>query len=85
VVVIVWWLELPIQSVPITTNVLHLNPDHGEVYSIQLYVINCVSDLLYVGGFLRVLLFPSRIQETCTYDIAGILLKEALTKCKNIM
>ena len=73
------------QSVHITTKVLGMNPAHAEVYSIQLYVMNCVSDLLYVGGFLRVLLFPSRIKETCTYDIAGILLKEALTKCKNIM
>jgi hypothetical protein len=28
-----------VQSVPITTNVVSLNPAHGEVYSIQLYVI----------------------------------------------
>ena len=34
------------------------NPAHGEVYSIQLYVIDFVSDLRQVGGFIRVLLFP---------------------------
>jgi hypothetical protein len=40
------------QSVPITTNVVSSNPAHGEVYSIQLYVIKFVSDLRQVGGFL---------------------------------
>ena len=36
----VWYLDLqlPMQSVPITTNVIS-NPDHGEVYWIQHYVI----------------------------------------------
>jgi hypothetical protein len=38
-------LQLPIQSVPITTKVVSLNPVHGEVYLIQHYVIKCVSDL----------------------------------------
>ena len=33
------------QSVHITTNVVSSNPAHGEVYSIQYYVINIVSDL----------------------------------------
>ena len=28
-------LQLPVQSVPITTKVLSSNPDNGEVYSIQ--------------------------------------------------
>jgi hypothetical protein len=58
VVVIVWWLglQLPVQSVPITTKVVSLNPVHGEVYSIQHYVIQYISDLRQVGGFLRVLL-----------------------------
>ena len=45
-------LLLPVQSVPITTNVASWNPAHGEVYSIQHYVI---SDLRQVNGFLRVL------------------------------
>jgi hypothetical protein len=47
------------QSVPITTNVSS-NPAHGEVYSIQHYVIKFVSDLQQVGGFLWVLRFPPR-------------------------
>jgi hypothetical protein len=36
-------LQLPVQSVPITNNVVTLNPAHGEVYSIQHYVIKFVS------------------------------------------
>jgi len=55
-VVIVWLdLQLPMQSVPITTNVVSSNPVHGEVYLIQLYVIQFISDLRQVGSFLRVL------------------------------
>jgi hypothetical protein len=36
VIVIVWYLDLQLlmQSGPITTNVVSLNPAHGEVYSI---------------------------------------------------
>jgi hypothetical protein len=37
-------VELPMQSVPITTKVASSNPVHGEVYSIQHYVIKFVSD-----------------------------------------
>jgi hypothetical protein len=44
------------QSVPITTKIVSLNPAHGEVYSIQHYVIKFVSELRQVGGFL--LVFP---------------------------
>jgi hypothetical protein len=44
--------------VPITTNVVSLNPAHGEVYPIQHNVIKFVSDLRQVGGFLLVLQFP---------------------------
>ena len=35
VVVIVWWLglQLPVQSVPITTKVVSSNHAHGQVYS----------------------------------------------------
>ena len=49
VVVIVWSLDLqlPIQSVFITTNVVSSNP----AQAIQHYVIKFVSDLRYVGGF----------------------------------
>ena len=44
-------LQLPEQSIPITTNFASLNP--AEVYSIQHYVIKLVSDLQQVGGFLH--------------------------------
>ena len=37
-------LQIPVQSVPITTKVVSSNPVHGEVYSIQNYVIRFVSD-----------------------------------------
>jgi len=52
-------VELPVQSVPITTKVVSLNPIHGEVYSIQHYVIMFVSFLRQGGGFLLVLWFPT--------------------------
>jgi hypothetical protein len=47
VVVIVWYLDLqlPVQSVSITTKVVSSKPVHGEVYSIQHYEIKFVSDL----------------------------------------
>ena len=65
-VVMVWQLDLqlPIQSVPIITKVVSSSPVHGEVYSIQHYVIKFVSDLRQVGGFLRVLRFHSPIKLT---------------------
>ena len=58
-VVIIWQLDLqlPVQSVPNTTTVMRSNPVHGEVCSIQHYVIKFVSDLQQVSGFLRVLWF----------------------------
>jgi hypothetical protein len=43
-------LQLPVQSVPITTKVVSLNPVHCEVYWIKLYVIKFVSDLRQDGG-----------------------------------
>ena len=53
-VVIVWYLDLllPMQLVSITTNFVSSNPTHGEVYSIQHFVIMFVSDLLKVWSFL---------------------------------
>jgi hypothetical protein len=56
-------LQLPMQSVPITTDVVSSNLDQGEV---QHYMIKFVSDLRQVGGFLRVLRFPPPIQLTAT-------------------
>ena len=54
-VMIVWllYLQLPVQSVPITTKVMSSNPAHGGMYSIQHYVIKFVCDLRQVGGFLH--------------------------------
>jgi len=68
VAVIVWEsdLQLPMQLVPITTNVGSSNPVHGEVYSVQHYVIKFVSELRQVGDFLRVLRSPTSIKLTTT-------------------
>jgi hypothetical protein len=43
----------PVQSVPITTKVVSSNTVHGEVYSIQHYVIKFVRNLRQVGDFLQ--------------------------------
>ena len=67
------------QSVPITTNVVSLNPTHVEVYSIQHYVIKFVSDLRQVGGLLWALRFPPPIKLTATIYITEIMLEMALT------
>ena len=55
VAMIVWELDIqhPVHSVPITINVVSLNPVHGELYLIQHYVIKFVSDLRQVDGFFR--------------------------------
>jgi hypothetical protein len=42
------------------------NPIHGDVYSIQHYVIKFVSDLRQVGGFFRVVRFPPSRKLTAT-------------------
>jgi hypothetical protein len=44
------------------TNVVSSNPAHAEVYSIQHYGKQFVSDLRQVGGFPRVLSFPPPIK-----------------------
>jgi len=59
-------LQLPVQPVPITTKIVSLNPVHGEVYSIEHYVIKFVSNLRQVCCFLRVLRFPPPIKLTAT-------------------
>ena len=59
-------LQLPLQSVPIISKVLSLNPAHGKVYSIQHYVIKFVSNLRQVSDFLRVFQFPPPIKLTAT-------------------
>ena len=65
------------QSLPITTKVVSLNPVHGEVYSIQHYVIKFASDLLQVGGF-SLGTTVSSTDKTDRHDITEILLKVAL-------
>ena len=73
-VVIVWWLgfQLPVQTVPITTKVVSSNPVHGEVCSIQQYVIKFASDLtLFSAGTL--------VNKIGHQDITEILLKVALS------
>ena len=79
VVMIIWQLDLQlsVQAVPIITKVVSSNPVHGEVCSIQHYMIKFVSDLRQVSGFLQVLRFPPPIKTDC-HDIAEILLKVAL-------
>jgi hypothetical protein len=59
-VVIVWQLDLqlPMQTVPITTNAVSSNSAHVTVYSIQHYVIKFVSDLRQIIGFFQVFQFP---------------------------
>jgi hypothetical protein len=65
---------VPVQSVPITTKVVSLNPVHGEVYSIQHYVIKFVSDLWQVDDFSPV----SSTNKTDRHDVTEILLKVLL-------
>ena len=55
-------LQLSVKSVPIITKVVSSNSVHGDVYSIQHYVIEFVSDLQQVDCFLRVLQFPPPIK-----------------------
>jgi hypothetical protein len=50
-------VQLSVQSVSITNNVVSSNPVHGELNSLQHYVKQFVSDLKQVGGFLLVLRF----------------------------
>jgi hypothetical protein len=57
-------LQLPKQSVPITTDVVSSNHYQGEVYNIMWKKI--VSDLRQVGGFLWVFRFPPSIKLTAT-------------------
>ena len=57
-------LVLPMELLPIIINVVSSNRVHGEVYSIQHYVIKFIYDLRQVGGFLRVFQFPPPIKRT---------------------
>ena len=61
---VVWLLDLqlPIQSVPITTDVVGFDSRIGR--GVQHYVITFVGDLMQVRGFHWVLRFPPPIQLT---------------------
>jgi hypothetical protein len=69
-VVIVWlmvrYLLLPIQLVPITIYMGEFEFRSDEVYSMQYYVIKFVSDLLQVSSFLQVLQLPPPVKLTAT-------------------
>ena len=65
------------QSVPITNIVMSSVPAHGEVYSMQHYVIKFFSDLRQVCGFLPVTPV-SYTNKTDRHDIVEILLKVML-------
>jgi hypothetical protein len=60
--------QLPMQSVPITTNI-EFESCSGEVYSIQHYVIKLVGDLRQVCGFLRELRFSPPIKQHATIEL----------------
>jgi hypothetical protein len=55
-------LQLSMPSVPIITKVVSSNSVHGEVYSIQHYVIKIIRYLWQVGGFLSLLQSPPPIK-----------------------
>ena len=76
--VIVWQLDLQlhVQSVPITTKVVSSNPVHGEVYSIQHYLIKFVR---FSPGTL-----VSCTNKTDRHDITEILLKVSLSTINHL-
>ena len=63
-------IQLPVQSVPITTNV-SLNTIHGEVYLMEHYVIKFVIDLQWFSPDAPF----SSTNKTDRHNIAEILLK----------
>jgi hypothetical protein len=66
-----------VESVAITTEVVSSNPAHGEVFSIQHYVIQFVSKLA-TGQWFSPVTPVSCTNKTDCHDITGILLKVAL-------
>ena len=62
------------QSVPITTNVVNLNPTQARC-TLQHYVIKFVSNLWQVGDFLQVLQVSST-NKSDRHDIAEIFFKD---------
>ena len=62
----------------ITTKVVRSNPAHGDVNSIQLYVIKFLSDLLAAGRWFSPGTPISSTNKTDRHDITEIVLKVAL-------
>jgi hypothetical protein len=58
-------LQLPVQSVPIINKATSSNPTHGEMHSIQQYVILFASDLRQVGGFNTDVWHCIRFKQSC--------------------
>ena len=56
-IVTVSQLHLPMHVIPIIAQEVSFTLVHGEVYSIQLYVIKFVTELWQVGGFLMVVYY----------------------------
>ena len=63
---------------PITTNIVIVNPAHGEVYSIQHYAIKFASDLCATGQWFSLGPPVFSTNKTDRHDITEILLKVAL-------
>ena len=77
VVVIIWWLDLqlPMRSVPITTNVVSLNPAHGKLYTTLCDKV-CQGLVAVLWFSLGTLVFSTN--KTDRHDITEVLLKVAL-------
>jgi hypothetical protein len=71
-------LQLHMQTVPITTNVVSSNPAHGEVYSILHFVMKFVIDLRQVGRWSSLGTPVSFTNKTDHNEITEMLLKVAL-------
>ena len=67
-VVIAWWLDLqlPLQSVPITTQIVSSNSSSWRGVLDTTLCDKVFSDLRQVGGFLCALRFPPPIKLTVT-------------------
>ena len=70
-------LQLPVQSVNVTTNAVSSNPVHGEVYSMQ-HVCDKVHQLLVTGRWFSPDTLVSSTNKTDCHYITEILLKVAL-------
>jgi hypothetical protein len=70
------------QSVPITTNIVSSNPVHGEVYSIQHYVIKFVSDTTNTSTFCWTLLLLIYLINQMNAQIEGRRMNTPFTKCR---